>query len=345
MNVSVVIPTFNAERFIAQTIRSVLDQGFPAHEIIVVDDGSTDATAEVVRGFGPAVRFVELEHGGATRTRNRGATLTTGDALMFLDADDVLGPNVLRHLVDALRHVPQGIALCPWKRLERVDGRWVRRPASCAPRVPGDDVLSAWLSGWYHPPCSVLWSRAAYELSGGWDEGLPGNPNDDGDIIMRALARGARPLVTAEGTAFYRKHDAPTLSGRRLTEEGLRARMRVVVKLAEVLRAEERLELYRARLGAALDLIANDCRENAPGLLPECERLARQYGGSRWRRRIRTRERSLRVRAGEVHRLLTDPWGAVRRRREKWDPVEVRYGLGHELKPPRQNAPRADFSP
>ncbi len=167
MNIAVVIPTFNAERFIAQTIRSVLDQSSPAHEIIVVDDGSADGTDEVVRGFGSAVSFVELEHGGATRTRNRGAALASGEAMMFLDADDVLGPDVLRHLVTALRDAPHGIALCPWKRLERVDGRWVRRPASCTPRVPGDDVLSAWLSGWYHPPRSVLWSRAAHRPGGG----------------------------------------------------------------------------------------------------------------------------------------------------------------------------------
>ena len=325
MNVSVVIPSFNAERFIAQTIRSVLNQTHPAHEIIVVDDGSSDGTAEVVRRFGTAVTLIEPGHGGASRARNYGAALASGDALMFLDADDVLGPDVLRHLVAALRSVPQGIALCPWKRLERVNGRWVRRPASCAPRVPGDDVLSAWLSGWYHPPCSVLWSRAAYELSGGWGEDL--TVNDDGDITMRALARGARPVITHEGTAFYRKHDAPTLSSRRLTEDGLRSSMHALVKLAEVLHEENRIEDYRARLGAAFDQIARDCREHTPTLAPECERLARQYGGPTWQRQLRARERTLRLYAKDVLGLLVDPRGVVRRRTEKRDPVRCATDL------------------
>lgn len=329
MKVSVVIPSFDAERFIAQTIRSVLAQTWRAHEIIVVDDGSRDRTGEIVGTFGSDVKFIKIEHGGAAHARNCGASLASGNALMFLDADDVLGPDVLRHLVAGLREVPQGIALCSWRRLERVNGLWIRRPASCAPRVPGDDALQAWLSGWYHPPCSVLWSRAAYELSGGWDEHV--TVNDDGDITMRALARGARTTIVREGTAFYRRHDAPTLSGRRLTEGGLRSSMRVLGKLAAVLREENRLELYRAHLGAAFDQLAGDCREQAPLLASECERLATQYGGPGWRRRIRARERNLRVRTEDLRHLLTDPWGAVRWRREKRDLVEVRYGLDPEL--------------
>ena len=331
MNVSVVIPSFNAERFIGQTIRSVLAQTRPPEEIIVVDDGSTDETGEIVRSFGSAVTFVELGHGGACRVRNHGASLARGDALMFLDSDDVLGPEVLQHLVETLHRVPRGIALCSWNRLERVDEQWVQRPASCAPRVPGDDVLGAWLSGWYHPPCSVLWSREAYDASGGWDENLPGNPNDDGDIMMRSLAQGVNVLVTHKGTAFYRRHDTglPTLSGRRFTEEGLKSRMRVLARVAAMLEEKNRVERYRVNLGAAFDQLAGDCRLHAPGLAPECERLARQYGGPAWWRQVRTTERALRVTMGSIIRLLANPLSAVQRKRERKRPVEVTYGLDH----------------
>ena len=341
MNVSVVIPSFNAERFVGQTIRSVLAQTRPPEEIIVVDDGSTDETGEIVRSFGSAVTFVELGHGGACRVRNHGASLARGDALMFLDSDDVLGPEVLQHLVETLHRVPRGIALCSWNRLELVNGQWVRRPASCAPRVPGDDVLGAWLSGWYHPPCSVLWSREGYDVSGGWDETLPGNPNDDGDIMMRALARGAPALVTDQGTAFYRRHDTglPTLSGRRFSVEGLQARMRVLMNLAGVLQEENRLGTYRAHLGAAFDHLADDCREHAPALVAECERLAGVHGGPRWQRQVRRSERYLRARVGDVFRLLADPSGVGRRRRDKRNPVEVRYGDGEPISAGRGKAP------
>jgi glycosyltransferase involved in cell wall biosynthesis len=94
--ISVVIPVFNAERYIAQAIDSVLGQTLAADEIVVVDDGSTDATAEIVRRYQHRVKYRVQQNQGPGAARNLGIRETTGDLLAFLDADDLWLPEKLR---------------------------------------------------------------------------------------------------------------------------------------------------------------------------------------------------------------------------------------------------------
>jgi glycosyltransferase involved in cell wall biosynthesis len=91
--VSVVIPAFNAARYIAEAVESVLAQTVPPAEIIVSDDGSTDETAAVVRRFGDRVRWHAGSNAGAGTARNRGVALARGELLAFLDADDLWTPD------------------------------------------------------------------------------------------------------------------------------------------------------------------------------------------------------------------------------------------------------------
>jgi glycosyltransferase involved in cell wall biosynthesis len=94
--ISVIIPVFNGERTLARAVQSVLDQSFPAHEIIVVDDGSSDATARVVQRLGDRVQAVRQENRGVSAARNFGVARATGDWVAFLDADDWYYPDRLR---------------------------------------------------------------------------------------------------------------------------------------------------------------------------------------------------------------------------------------------------------
>jgi glycosyltransferase involved in cell wall biosynthesis len=148
MTLSVIIPCYNAEPFVAQTIRSVLEQTRPPDEIIVVDDGSTDGSVEVVRQFGDRVRLLTGRNGGASPTRNKGLDHATGDALMFLDADDVLGPTALEALTDALR--PGAIAACLWYRLD-YEGGGVGPEAALA-RISPDGCIQVVCGPWSAVP-------------------------------------------------------------------------------------------------------------------------------------------------------------------------------------------------
>ncbi len=104
--VSVIVPVFNGERYLAQALDSVLEQTYPDLELIVVDDGSTDATPDIISRFGSAVRSVHQPNAGTAAALNRGIDLARGSLLSFLDADDLWVPDKLRWQLDALRANP-----------------------------------------------------------------------------------------------------------------------------------------------------------------------------------------------------------------------------------------------
>jgi glycosyltransferase involved in cell wall biosynthesis len=98
MKVSVIIPAYNAAHWLPAAVASVRAQTRPADEIVIVDDGSTDQTAEVGRSLGPDIRCVRRENGGLSAARNTGTDATTGEWMLFLDADDRLVPDALASL-------------------------------------------------------------------------------------------------------------------------------------------------------------------------------------------------------------------------------------------------------
>lgn len=95
MLISVVIPVFNAEKYLRQALRSALEQTLPPHEIIVVDDGSSDSSREIAASFGSAVTCLTQQHKGCSAARNLATKRSTGDWIAFLDADDYWLPDKL----------------------------------------------------------------------------------------------------------------------------------------------------------------------------------------------------------------------------------------------------------
>ena len=312
MNVSVIIPCYNEEAFVGQAIGSLLEQSRPPNEIIFVDDGSEDRSVEIARSFGEAVTVLPGRKGGAARARNYGVDYASGDALMFFDADDVLGVRSMEHLIAHLERHPDGVVACPWFHLDKADSRWVRRPPSCAPLRNDQDYLSGWLTEWYHPPCSVLWSRAAYESIEGWDP--KAFVNDDGDLMMRALVDGVRLSITDHGEAFYRRlpqeQQAGSLSGARVTHAGRTSEIYVLRKIAQRLEKKGMLDAYRKPLTWALERLRRLCRDPYPDLSDVCIELMKRYGEPWYLRTGRRINRKLRDTGGRAvnrtRRLLTD---------------------------------------
>ncbi len=267
MSLSVVIPCRDAEAYLAETLNTLALQTRQPDEVIVVDDGSTDRSAEIARAFGGVVRVIAGSGAGGSAARAQGTDVATGKRLMFLDADDLLGPDTLASLEAALDDHPDQLAICPWQRWERGEaGFWHAQPASCRPRRKGDDDLAAWLRGWYHPPAAVLWSRAALERSGGWDADV--RMNQDGDVMMRGLIRGNRIVMTRAGTAYYRRlPDAgQSVSGRRRSADGLDSRLDVLARLARMLHERGDLTRYAEPLQVAYRDVLDDCPPDPPGL-------------------------------------------------------------------------------
>lgn len=121
--ITVIVPVYNGERFLAQTLDSIRAQTYPDWECFVVDDGSTDATADIVRTFevrDKRFRLVSADHGGVSRARNRGLDLACGEFVHFMDGDDLLAPDAYRLLVNALvAHPRAGVA---HGRCDLIDG-------------------------------------------------------------------------------------------------------------------------------------------------------------------------------------------------------------------------------
>src|SRR4051812_4773230 len=104
-SVSVIVPVFNCERYLGYALDSIFEQGYSALEVVVVDDGSTDSSADVAGSY--PVRLVRVAHGGIARARNAGVSAATGELITFLDADDVWTPGNLRRRVDRLLERPE----------------------------------------------------------------------------------------------------------------------------------------------------------------------------------------------------------------------------------------------
>lgn len=122
MTISVVIPAYNVEQWIGEAIESALSQASAPHEIIVVDDGSTDLTGQVAVSYSSHVNLIRQDNHGPGGARRVGAAAATGDLIFFLDADDVLLPGAFERVHQAFNEFPEAAAVCPNYFLERTDG-------------------------------------------------------------------------------------------------------------------------------------------------------------------------------------------------------------------------------
>ena len=195
--VSVVIPAYNEARVIARCLGSLVDQTHRPHEIIVVDDGSTDGTRAIVRGFG-GVTLLEQSHEGSGAARNRGATVATGEVLCFLDADMRFARDFLAFLVAP---IATGEAIGAFHMTEYVANpqeRWARL-WNLNQRLP----ITRKLPGDYPDRQAVFRAvrRDAFLAAGGF---IPGGYDDDLSLAERL----GTLAVAAPGAVCYHTNPA-----------------------------------------------------------------------------------------------------------------------------------------
>jgi len=203
--VSVIIPAYNAAKFLAETLESALGQTLSDIEVIVVDDGSKDQTAQVAQSF-PAVRYVHQQNAGVSAARNTGAAHAKGEFLAFLDSDDLWHPDKLRQQVEALRQHPDSVfcrteaASDPTRQAEIQRGQ----RASGAPHELIPDFHTSFLVP-YLTTSTVMVRRSAFEAAGGFDTRL--RIAEDVDFYLRVLVR--QPLVVKMTQALVYKRPVP----------------------------------------------------------------------------------------------------------------------------------------
>ncbi|MFP4013247.1 MAG: glycosyltransferase family 2 protein [Chitinispirillaceae bacterium] len=186
---SVIIPTYNRRHTLARAIESVLFQSMRDFELIVVDDGSTDGTAELVENY-PAT-FIRLEQNcGVAKARNRGVSESNGEWIAFLDSDDWWNPNKLQLQLDYCRqnHDYEIVQTCEtWIR----NGRRVNPPQTHLKKE--GHIFEESLRRCMITPSSVILRRSLWDKTGGFDESFPAC--EDYDLWLRITCRQKVGLV------------------------------------------------------------------------------------------------------------------------------------------------------
>lgn len=202
--VSIIIPAYNASTYVADAIHSALMQTWADKEIIVVDDGSTDATALIAESIA-GVTCIRQTNGGVSRARNAGVSHSSGDLIAFLDADDVWHPGKLEAQVSLLERYPD---------CDLTYTKFIEIPSPLAPRewlCDNQDISShsraVELKSSFIDPffgtSTVIVRRTAFDHAGGFDESLP--YAEDIDFFLRVLIR--RPATAMLDAAMVYKRE------------------------------------------------------------------------------------------------------------------------------------------
>ena len=196
--VSIGIPCFNAARWLREAIESALAQTWPATEVIVVDDGSTDDSAAIARGFGERIRVIETENRGGNHARNCALREARGEWLQFLDADDYLEPaKIAQQFAETDGGAEADVIYSP---------TWIedlgRETRVASPLDTGADIFGQWLSWQLSQTGGVLWRKSALDGIGGWKEGQP--CCQEHELYLRALQAGLRFRFAPTPHAVYR---------------------------------------------------------------------------------------------------------------------------------------------
>ncbi|HEY7616583.1 MAG TPA: glycosyltransferase family A protein [Terriglobales bacterium] len=209
--VSVIVPAYNGEMFLAETLESILSQDYPTYEIVFVDDGSTDATAKIVAGFGKRLRYVyQANSGKPAAARNLGLQLALGEIVAFLDQDDLWLPNALACRVNELVQNPEldvVLGLTSFRKLVPSDNGSREFREILSPRL--QMLLS-----------SAVFRRSVFDRVGLFDETLR-YYTDDMDWFLRAREAGIKLKILNEVTLAWRLHDRNTSREQQIRDRAL----------------------------------------------------------------------------------------------------------------------------
>ncbi|MEP6489079.1 glycosyltransferase [Microcoleus vaginatus GB2-A3] len=201
--VSVIIPAYNGDRYIAQAVESVLSQTYTNWEIIVVDDGSTDDTRQALQPYFDRIRYFSQENQGVAAARNRGIEESKSELIAFLDQDDFFLPDKLAAQVALFRSSPSlGIVNSGW-RLVNKHGETIS-DIKCWEYLPKLD-LETWIVQMPVLPSAMMFSRKWLKLVGGFNSEF--DSVDDADLLLRLALLGCEAAWLPQVTVCYRQHD------------------------------------------------------------------------------------------------------------------------------------------
>jgi glycosyltransferase involved in cell wall biosynthesis len=216
MKVSAIIPVYNGSRYLAATLDSVLAQTYPLHEIIVIDDGSTDDSPAILRSYGDRLRVTRQENQGVAVARNAGLRQASGDVITFIDQDDLWPPRRTEIMVDALRSNPEALVA-----IGQVEVLYERSQPPSNLDLFGT-TLREFLVG------SLCARKTLFDLIGPFNTGV--GYADDTDFYMRRREAEIETVYVDDITLQYRLHESNTSADRSATQDHLLSALRASLR-------------------------------------------------------------------------------------------------------------------
>ena len=201
VRISVIIPAYNAEKTIKETIESVLKQTFADWELIIINDGSTDSTLDIVNGFQDGrIQVFSYPNSGASASRNKGFSHSQGEYIALLDADDLWSTDKLEAQLAALETNPQASIAYSWSDCIDESSQFLRRGGHLT--INGDAFPQLLLLDILENGSNPLIRRKAFAAIDGFDESLPAG--QDWDLYLRLAAAGYQFVAIPRTQVFYR---------------------------------------------------------------------------------------------------------------------------------------------
>ncbi|HVI11161.1 MAG TPA: glycosyltransferase [Candidatus Binatia bacterium] len=202
--ITALIPTYNCERYICETVESVLAQTLPAHEVIVVDDGSTDDTQQALARYGTRIRYVRQANAGPPAARNNGIALATGDLIALLDSDDLWLPNKLERQMRYLDQHPRcGLVYSDMKTFDETGVIEESVKVSRNLTLPSGHIFPQMFAETLFQTSAVLLRKTCIDHVGGFDTSL--RMGDDYEFFLR-ISRHYELGYIDEPLVLYRQH-------------------------------------------------------------------------------------------------------------------------------------------
>jgi glycosyltransferase involved in cell wall biosynthesis len=212
MKASVIIPVYNGSRYLATTLESVLAQSYALHEIIVIDDGSTDSSPDILRSYGDRLRVTRQDNQGIAAARNAGLRQVTGDVINFIDQDDLWPAGRTEALVSALQSDPDALVA-----VGQVEILYERS----RPPDPSENLGAAVREFYVGSLCA---RKQVFELLGPFHTGL--GYADDLDFMLRRREAKIKTVYLDDVTLQYRLHESNTSINRNVTNAHFMAALR-----------------------------------------------------------------------------------------------------------------------
>ncbi|MCS4086116.1 glycosyltransferase involved in cell wall biosynthesis [Salinibacter ruber] len=279
--VSILIPVYNAEEWLADTLECALGQTWLNKEVIIVDDGSTDNSLEIARRHkGSNVKVISQENQGACAARNRALTHAQGQYIQYLDADDLMPADKIEVQMRALRSgPPDSVASTRWCRFyEQIgDGPHPPVPERWENEDPLEWLIEAQSGRAMLPPIGWLAPRSVIEEAGPWNEDLL--INQDGEYFSRVLLQASQIVFCPETEVYYRSGISMSVSSRH-SPEVLRSQYKAARRIEQHMRSHEDSPRVRQACAHAFQRIAYAAYPKAMDVVEKAESKVDRLGGS-----------------------------------------------------------------